>query len=93
MSINWLKKASKTAESNTSEARRVVDEMLATIKEQGEEAVRRYASKLDNWSGDIILTPEHIATQIREVPGDVRRDIDYAIEQVYSFACAQRESV
>jgi len=44
MSINWLKKASKTAESNTSEARRVVDEMLATIKKQGEEAVRRYAS-------------------------------------------------
>ncbi|WP_313083031.1 histidinol dehydrogenase [Atlantibacter sp.] len=93
MSSNWLKKASKTPESNTFEARRVVDEMLATIKEQGEEAVRRYASKLDNWSGDIMLTPEQIATQIREVPGDVRRDIDYAIEQVYTFACAQRESV
>lgn len=93
MSVTWLKKASKTPESNTSEARRVVEEMLATIKEQGEEAVRHYASKLDNWSGDVILTRENIATQIRAVPADVRRDIDYAIDQVYSFACAQRASV
>ncbi|MDE1188254.1 MAG: histidinol dehydrogenase [Pantoea sp.] len=93
MSVTWLKKASKTPESNTFEARRVVEEMLATIKEQGEEAVRHYASKLDNWSGDIILTRENIATQIRAVPADVRRDIDYAIDQVYTFACAQRASV
>nr|WP_310616824.1 histidinol dehydrogenase [Pantoea cypripedii] len=93
MSVTWLKKASKTPESNTSEARHVVEEMLATIKEQGEEAVRHYASKLDNWSGDIILTRENIAAQIRAVPADVRRDIDYAIDQVYTFACAQRASV
>ncbi|WP_313685971.1 histidinol dehydrogenase [Pantoea sp.] len=93
MSVTWLKKASKTPESNTFEARRVVEEMLATIKEQGEEAVRHYASKLDNWSGDVILTRENIATQIRAVPADVRRDIDYAIDQVYTFACAQRASV
>lgn len=93
MSVTWLKKATKTPESNTSEARRVVEEMLTTIKAEGEEAVRRYAHTLDKWSGEIVLTPEQIAAQIREVPADVRRDIDYAIEQVYTFACAQRESV
>lgn len=93
MSVNWLKKATKTPESNTSEARRVVEEMLATIKAEGEEAVRSYAQTLDKWVGDIILTPEQIKTQIREVPADVRRDIDYAIEQIYTFACAQRESI
>ncbi|MBM7344901.1 histidinol dehydrogenase [Pantoea coffeiphila] len=93
MSVTWLKKATKTPESNTSEARRVVEEMLTTIKAEGEEAVRRYAHSLDKWSGEIVLTPEQIAAQIREVPADVRRDIDYAIEQVYTFACAQRESV
>ncbi|WP_343553278.1 histidinol dehydrogenase [Pantoea sp.] len=93
MSVSWLKKAIKTPDSNTAEARQVVEEMLATIKDQGEAAVRHYAQKLDSWTGDIILSPEQIATQIREVPADVRRDIDYAIDQVYAFACAQRQSV
>lgn len=93
MSVTWLKKATKSPESNTAEARQVVEEMLATIKAQGEDAVRQYAQKLDNWTGDIILTPEQIAEQIREVPAEVRKDIDYAIEQVYTFACAQRESI
>lgn len=93
MSVTWLKKASKNPQSNTLEAREVVEEMLTTIKAEGEAAVRRYASKLDSWSGDIILTPEKIAAQIREVPADIRKDIDYAIDQVYAFACAQRESL
>lgn len=93
MSVTWLKKATKSPESNTAEARQVVEEMLATIKSQGEDAVRQYARKLDNWKGDIILTPEQIAMQVRDVPAEVRKDIDYAIEQVYTFACAQRESI
>lgn len=93
MSITYLKKASKTPETETATAQAVVTDMLAEIGRNGEAAVRAYAKKLDQWDGDIVLTPTEIQARAAEVPAQVKRDIDFAIEQVSAFAHAQRESM
>lgn len=92
MPIEYLKKAAKTAETETETARKVVSEMLAAISAHGEKAVRDYAEKLDHWRGSILLSAEEIADGIAGVPDEVRRDIDFAVDQVRRFALAQRES-
>jgi len=93
VAITYLKKAAKTPETETATAQQVVTTMLADIQTHGEAAVRRYASDLDKWSGAIIVTPEEIAANAREVPAQVKADIDFAIAQVSQFAQAQRQSL
>ncbi len=93
MAITYLKKASKTPETETATAQAVVKDMLAEIGARGEDAVRAYAKRLDQWDGDIVLSRSEIDTRAAEVPAAVRRDIDFAIAQVSAFAHAQRESL
>jgi sulfopropanediol 3-dehydrogenase len=93
MAIEYLKKAIKTPESETGTARKVVDEMLAEIERRGEMAVREYAAKLDRWTGEIVVTPDEIERRTREISAAVKRDIEFATEQVRRFALAQRESM
>ncbi len=91
--ITYLKKAAKTPETETGTAQAVVTEMLAEIEKNGEQAVLEYAKKLDKWEGSPIVTKEQIAEVSATIPEDVKRDIDFAIKQVYDFACAQRDSI
>jgi sulfopropanediol 3-dehydrogenase len=93
MSTTYLKKASKTPETETATAQKVVSEMLAEIGKNGEAAVRAYAKKLDGWDGEIVLTRTEIDRRAAEVPVDVKRDLDFAIAQVSAFAQAQRKSL
>ena len=93
MAITYLKKASKTPETESATAQAVVTEMLAEIGANGEDAVRAYAKKLDQWDGEIIMTRAEIERRAAEVPPQVRRDIDFAIKQVSDFALAQRNSL
>jgi sulfopropanediol 3-dehydrogenase len=93
MTVKYLKKASKTPETETATAQAVVNEMLAEIEKSGEAAVRAYAKKLDQWDGEIIVTPAELAANAKAVPEQVRKDIDFAIEQVFKFAMAQRDSL
>ncbi len=92
MPVEYLKKAGKTAETETATAQKVVTEMLAAIRERGEAAVREYALKLDHWSGEIIMSPQAIEAAIKDVPQSVRRDIEFATRQVFDFAVAQKKS-
>ena len=93
MAIEYLKKAAKTPATESDAARKVVDEMLATIKREGEAAVRAYAKKLDNWSGDIVVSSEEIERRTHDIEPSIKRDIEFATAQVRSFALAQRESM
>ena len=93
MTIQYLKKASKTPETETHTAQKVVDTMLAEISQNGEAAVKKYALDLDKWQGEIILSQEEIQAKIQSVPLEVQQDIDFAIQQVSDFAHAQRKSL
>ncbi|MGE0875301.1 MAG: histidinol dehydrogenase [Burkholderiales bacterium] len=93
MATSHLKRAGKTPETETGNARKVVEEMLDEIGRRGEAAVRDYAAKLDKWTGDIIVTPDEMARRTRDIPDGVKRDIEFAADQVRRFALAQRESM
>jgi len=93
MTIEYLKKAAKTPETDTAEARRVVEEMLAEIRVRGEAAVREYARKLDKWEGPIEVSREEIDRRTAAIPASVKRDIEFATAQVRRFAEAQRRSM
>ena len=93
MATTYLKKASKTPETETATAQKVVADMLAEIEKHGEAAVRAYAKTLDGWDGEIVLSRAEIDRRAAEVPAQVQRDIDFAIRQVRDFALAQRRSM
>ena len=93
MGITYLKKAAKTAESETANTRDVVDRMLADIARDGEAAVRHYAQELDHWTGEIIVTPAEIERRTGSIPAGIKADIDFAVAQVRRFAQAQRASM
>lgn len=92
MATTYLKKASKSPESETDTARKVVTEMLAAIEAGGEQAVKDYAARLDAWTGPIVMDRAMIEERIRDVPEAVRNDIRLAAGQVRRFAEAQKES-
>ena len=93
MAIEYLKRAAKSPETETATARKVAAEMIAEIARGGEAAVRDYARKLDQWTGDIVVTAAEIERRTREMPAARKRDIDFATAQVRRFALAQRESI
>jgi sulfopropanediol 3-dehydrogenase len=89
----YLKKASKTAETQTGTARQVASEMIAAIEAGGEAAVVKYASELDHWNGPIIMDQHDITKRTASVDARTRKDIEQAVANVRRFAKAQRESV
>ncbi|MBP3730015.1 MAG: histidinol dehydrogenase, partial [Mailhella sp.] len=50
--MEYLKKASNSAEQHANAARKVVEEVLKDIRERGEDAVRDLAKKFDHWDQD-----------------------------------------
>ncbi len=93
MAITYLKKAARTPDTESGNARRVVEEMLGEIERRGEAAVREYAAKLDRWTGDIVVGAEEIERRTAGIDAATRRDIEFAAGQVRRFALAQRDSM
>ncbi|MSP97432.1 MAG: histidinol dehydrogenase [Betaproteobacteria bacterium] len=93
MPIEYLKQATRTPETGTSAAQKVVADMLAEIERHGEAAIREYAAKLDHWTGDILVTQSEAERRTRGLPVSTRRDIEFATAQVRRFALAQRDSI
>jgi sulfopropanediol 3-dehydrogenase len=93
--ITYLKKAIKTPESEEEETRKIVEEILKGIRENGEaDYARHYREKFgNNWSGEFILTKEEIEKRAAEVPERIRDDLKFAYDQVYGFALKQRGSM
>ena len=93
MTIEYLKKAEKTAASGEDDTRKIVAEMLSAIEAGGEDKAREYAAKLDNYTGNIVVTPEEIAAAGAKVPQRVKDDIQFAYDRVRGFAEKQREAL
>ncbi|MFJ4439070.1 histidinol dehydrogenase [Streptomyces sp. NPDC088923] len=68
--------------------------ILADIRERGDEAVRQYSEKFDNWSPESFrLGPDEVRRIVSGVPDTVVEDIRFVQEQVRTFAQAQRDSL
>lgn len=93
MSVEYLKRASKTPATESGTAQQVASDMLADIERRGEAAVREYAATLDRWTGEIVVAPGEIERRTRDIPDAIKRDIEFATGQVRRFALAQRASL
>ena len=93
MSREYLKKASKTSETDSSDVRAVVQEILNSIESGGEDVARSYAIKFDNYDGNILLTRDEIDAAAALVPQQLKDDIHFAHDNVRRFAEAQMNTL
>ncbi|MCP3993499.1 MAG: histidinol dehydrogenase [bacterium] len=93
MSIDFVKKATKTPTTGEDDTADVVRQMLAAIEQGGEAQAREYAKELDGWERDIVLSRSEIENASGKVPDQIKRDIQFAHQRVKAFAEAQLSSM
>ena len=96
MAITYLKKGKTDAAKaiDDAEVSEIVKNTLRSIEDRGDEAVREFAEKFDNYTPKSFkLTQTEIDTLIKQVSTQDLEDIKFAQEQVRNFAQAQRDSM
>jgi sulfopropanediol 3-dehydrogenase len=93
MSVEYLKRAGKTAVTGEDDTRQAVEGMLRELERGGEDTVRAYARKFDGWEGDIVVSRDAIDRASASVPQRLKDDIQFANDRVRAFAERQRASL
>ena len=96
MAINYLKKGKTDAAKAIDDAQvsEIVKNTLKAIEERGDEAVKEFAKKFDNYTPESFkLSQAEIDNLINQVSKQDLEDIKFAQEQVRNFAQAQRDSM
>lgn len=91
-----LKAAVATQQARTSNPAVVdtVATVIADIRSNGDDAVRRYSEKFDKWSPtNFRLSHDEVSAIVSAVPETVLDDIRFAQQQIGNFARHQRESI
>jgi sulfopropanediol 3-dehydrogenase len=90
----YLKKAAPRDRGDTAALESAVREMLAEIKQNRDDAVRRYAEKLDHWTKpEFRVSADEIRLACARLPETFKEDFKYAYDQVTGFARHQRDSM
>ena len=79
MSRVYLKKAQLTPKSNASEVHETVKNILADIESGGDATAKKYASKFDQYQGNIVLTYDEINAASDLVPEKLKNDIKLSL--------------
>lgn len=94
--MEYLKKgaAADATQTGTDTVRQTVEQVLADVRERGDDAVRGYSQRFDDWApDDFLLSAEQIAEIISTVPAQVIADIETVQARVRDFAQRQRDSL
>ena len=92
--MEYLKKVQPQPASINLEIRQTVSKVIGEIEREGIVAVRRYSQEFDGWNPkSFYLSDQEIQTGLTQVDPKIARSIDFAIEQVRSFAKLQRASL
>jgi sulfopropanediol 3-dehydrogenase len=71
-----------------------VADVIADIRTNGDDAVRRYSEKFDRWApASFRLSDDEVLGIVASVPETVLDDLRFAQNQIRTFAEAQRESM
>lgn len=89
----YLKKSAQTTEADSANVRDLVSVMLANIAMGGEKSVLDYSRRLDQWTGDMVVSQADLRVAIDQVPERVKDDIRFAHANIKRFAEAQRATV
>ena len=93
MAREYLKKASLTSKSDATDVHEIVTGILADIEAGGDQAALEYAAKFDNYEGSIVLSPAEIEAASALVSDRLKRDIQFAHDNVKRFAQQQKSTV
>jgi sulfopropanediol 3-dehydrogenase len=93
MARDYLKKASRTARSDSSDVHETVQRILSDIEAGGEATALEYAAQFDRYEGNIVLSAAEIAAAADLVPEKLKADIRFAHDNVRRFAQAQKATV
>ena len=90
----YLKKANPPTPQDVKQIRDTVTEILESVRDEGEKAVRRYSSRFDNWDPPSFRVDDETIKAAREQLSDeLLEAIEFAHHQIKTFAQLQRESM
>ncbi len=91
---HFLKKAALKERKDNAAVENTVREMLADIADNRDDAVRRYAEKLDRWTKpDFRVPADEIRRVTARLPETFKEDFKFAYDKVTGFARYQRDSM
>ena len=96
MAIQYLKKGKTEADRAVDDAKvsKIVEDTLQAIAEKGDEALREFSIKFDNYNPTSFkLSSAEIENLIKQVSKRDLEDIKFAQTQIRKFAQAQRDSM
>jgi len=96
MTIQYLKKGKNAADRAVDDAKvsKIVEDTLQAIAEKGDEALREFSIKFDNYNPTSFkLSSAEIENLIKQVSKRDLEDIKFAQSQIRKFAQAQRDSM
>ncbi len=92
-----LLKAARQAEISDAadmKVRATVESIIKSVRESGDNAVREFSSKFDNWApASFRLSQEQMQSLVASVPPETIADIQFAQDQVRNFAKHQRSAL
>ncbi|MGO1766603.1 histidinol dehydrogenase [Advenella sp. S44] len=94
--IQYLKRgrSAQVKTDDDAKVRATVEDIIRHIEQDGDEAVRQYSRKFDNWDPeDFRLSRDQIAAARKQLSAREIEDIAFAQEQVRNFAQIQRDSM
>ncbi len=93
MPREYLKKAPLTSASDAADVQATVREILSEIEAGGDDKALEYAARFDKYDGNVVLTRQEIDAAAALVPEKLKRDIQFAHDNVRRFAEAQKETL
>jgi len=89
-----IKKEVPVTEEDIRQLQEVVRSILEDVREEGDNAIRYYEKKFDDFDPESFLVSREEAAKAQDkLPPEVTEELDFAIDQVTAFAQAQKESM
>jgi len=89
MTISYLKKATKTASTDDTKTKEIVQNLLKELENSKEEGCKELTKKFDKYDGDIIVSKEKIEDIKKKLDQKTKDDIRFSYDRVKKFAEAQ----
>ena len=86
MTIQYIKKAEKTAASDEIETRQRVQDILKNIESGRDNSIREISRKFDKYEGDVIISQEKIEDVIKSLDQKIKDDVQFSYDRVRTFA-------
>ncbi len=89
MTIKYLKKATKTASTDDTKTKEIVQNLLKELEKSKEEGCKELTKKFDKYDGEIIVSKEKIEDIKKKLDQKTKDDIRFSYDRVKKFAEAQ----